>query len=145
MDITKEDTVQQVISEGSCVVNFTFTPKWIIGGACLIAVFIVVGSYFGGHWYYGDVEPVPEELLRYTPTPAVSRGVSKGRLSSNDGSTIRDVSTSSNSVFQAANRIDDFSDFENIPVHYFPDGTPVPEHLLCPEVIVRYTPYHERL
>ena len=71
MDVVKS-TVQQVIWEGGCIVNFTFTPKWIIGGACLIAVLIVVGSYFGSHWYYGEVEPVPEELSRYTPTPAVS-------------------------------------------------------------------------
>ena len=49
--------------------KFTLTLKWVIGGACLIAVLIVVGSYFGSQWYYGEVEPVSEELLRYTPSP----------------------------------------------------------------------------
>ena len=113
--------------------NFTFTPKWVIGGACLIAVFIVVGSYFGSHWYYGDVEPVPEELLHYTPTPAVSRGVSKGGSSSNDDLAPRDISDTSDVASQVAAEIDDFSEGEDIPAYYFPDGTPVPEHLLCPE------------
>ena len=113
-----------------------FTPKWIIGGACLIALLIVVGSYFGSHWYYGEVEPVPEELLRYTPSPAVSRGVSevsKGTLLWNDNSATEHLSSSSGVAVQAADGIDDLDDLEYTPLCYFPDGTPVPEHLLCPE------------
>ena len=116
--------------------KFTLTLKWVIGGACLIAVLIVVGSYFGSHWYYGEVEPVPEELLRYTPSPAVSRGapeVSKGRSSWNDDSATGSVSSSSEGAGQAADGMDDLDDLEYTPVYYFPDGTPVPEHLLCPE------------
>ena len=116
--------------------KFILTLKWVIGGACLIAVLVVVGSYFGSHWYYGEAEPVPEELLRYTPSPAVSRGapeVSKGRSSWNDDSATERVSSSSDDAVQAADETDNLDDLEYTPVYYFPDGTPVPEHLLCPE------------
>ncbi len=44
---------------------FTGKQKLVIGGAILFAVLFVVGSYFGGHWYYGDVEPV--EVLQISP------------------------------------------------------------------------------
>lgn len=47
--------------------NFLDRPKLVIGGAALIAVLFVVGSYFGSQWYYGDVTPVPEELLTIPP------------------------------------------------------------------------------
>ena len=116
--------------------KFTLTPKWVIGGACLIGALIVMGIYFGSQWYYGEAEPVPEELLRYTPSPAVSRGapeVSKGRSSWNDDSTTERVSSSSDDAVQAADETDNLDDLEYTPVYYFPDGTPVPEHLLCPE------------
>ena len=116
--------------------KFTLTPKWVIGGACLIGALIVMGIYFGSHWYYGEAEPVPEELLRYTPSPAVSRGapeVSKGRSSWNDDSATERVSSSSDDAVQAADETDNLDDLEYTPVYYFPDGTPVPEHLLCPE------------
>lgn len=115
--------------------KITFTPKWVIGGACLIAVLIVAGSYFGSHWYYGDIEPVPEELLHYTPTPAVSRGTPEGKLSWAEDSATQRVSirSSSDVTVQAAEGMGDFDDLEYTPVYYFPDGTPVPEHLLCPE------------
>ena len=116
--------------------KFTLTPKWVIGGACLIGALIVMGIYFGSHWYYGEVEPVSEELLHYTPSPAVSRGtpeVSKGRLSWNADSATGSVSSSSEGAGQAADGMDDLDDLEYTPVYYFPDGTPVPEHLLCPE------------
>ena len=116
--------------------KFTLTPKWVIGGACLIGALIVMGSYFGSHWYYGEAEPVPEELLRYTPSLAVSRGapeVSKGRSSWNDDSATERVSSSSDDAVQAADETDNLDDLEYTPVYYFPDGTPVPEHLLCPE------------
>lgn len=111
--------------------KLAFTSKWVIGGACLLVVLIVVGSYFGSHWYYGDIEPVPEELLRYTPSPPVSRGVSKERSAKNDGPATGSVSDSSDVAVRVDDEIGDFS--EDIPVYYFPDGTPVPEHLLCPE------------
>ena len=42
----------------------------LVIGALVLSVFIVVGVYFGSHWYYGDVEPVeiPEVSA---PTPAL--------------------------------------------------------------------------
>ena len=48
---------------------FTGKQKLVIGGAILFAVLFVVGSYFGSHWYYGEVEPVPEHLLTIEPPP----------------------------------------------------------------------------
>ena len=47
----------------------TGQPKLLIAGAILFAVLCVVGSYFGSHWYYGDVTPVPEHLLSVEPLP----------------------------------------------------------------------------
>ena len=108
----------------------------LVIGAFVLTILIVVGAYFGSHWYYGSVEPVPEEVSRYTPTPAVSRGapeVSKGRLPRNEGSATGGVSTRSDDAVQAAYEMDNLDDMEYTPVYYFPDGTPVPEHLLCPE------------
>lgn len=107
----------------------------LVIGTLVLSALIVVGFYFGSHWYYGDVEPVPEDLLHYTPTPAVSRGdpeVSKRRLPQKGGSATGSVSDSSEGAAVAADKIDDFSDFEDTPVHYFADGTPVPDHLLIP-------------
>ena len=48
---------------------FMDRPKLWIGGVILFAVLFVVGSYFGSHWYYGDIEPVPEHLLAIEPLP----------------------------------------------------------------------------
>ena len=48
---------------------FTSRPKLFIGGAILFLVLCVVGSYFGSHWYYGDVTAVPERLLTIEPLP----------------------------------------------------------------------------
>lgn len=107
----------------------------LVIGTFVLSALIVVGFYFGSHWYYGDTEPVPENLLRDTPTPAVSRGdpeVSKRRLPQKDGSATGSVSDSSEGAAVAADKMDDFSDFEDTPVHYFADGTPVPDHLLIP-------------
>ena len=50
---------------------FTGKQKLFMGGATLLAVLFVVGSYFGSHWYYGDVAPLPEHLL--TDEPFYSR------------------------------------------------------------------------
>ena len=108
----------------------------LVIGAFVLSILIVVGAYFGSHWYYGDDEPVPEELLNYKPEPAVSRGdpeVSKGRLPRNDDSATRRVSTRSDDAAVAVDETDNLDDFEYTPVYYFSDGTPVPEHILCPE------------
>ena len=105
----------------------------LVIGAFVLSILIVVGAYFGSNWYYGEVKPVPDELSRYTPTPAVRRGVSKEHSSWNDNSATKRVQDSSEDAAVAADGMDDFSDLEDTPVYYFPDGTPVPEHLLCPE------------
>ena len=110
-------------------------------GAFVLSILIVVGAYFGSHWYYGDVEPVPEEMLNYKPSPAVSLGALEKRLSWTDDSATQRQSTTRNSEgkVQSADEPDNLDDLEYTPVHYFPDGTPVPEHLFCPE---RYVGVH---
>ena len=105
----------------------------LIIGAFVLSILIVVGVYFGSHWYFGEVEPVPEELLNYKPSPAVSGGTPKEKLSWPDDSAMKRVSTRSDESVQAADDMDNSDDLEYTPVYYFPDGTPVPEHLLCPE------------
>ncbi len=60
---------------------FTSKQKLVIGGAILFAVLFVVGSYFGSHWYYGDIDPVPEHLLTIEPRPSiVNQEVSQEKL-----------------------------------------------------------------
>lgn len=41
----------------------------LVIGTFVLSVLIVVGAYFGSHWYYGDVKPVPEHLLEIEPLP----------------------------------------------------------------------------
>lgn len=44
---------------------FSIRQKLVIAGAALIAVLIVVVSYFGSRWLHGpDVEPIPEQVLK---------------------------------------------------------------------------------
>ena len=45
----------------------------MVVGATVIAILIVCGAYFGGHWYYGD-DPVP--LIVDSQPPKVSLGTS---------------------------------------------------------------------
>lgn len=40
----------------------------LVIGALVLSILIVVGVYFGSHWYYGDVEPV-KMLAVSAPTP----------------------------------------------------------------------------
>ncbi len=110
----------------------------LIIGAFVLSILIVVGMYFGSVWYYGEVEPVPEEVLNYKPSPAVSRGGPEKRLSWADDSATQRSSTQNSSEREGdtSDETDDLDDWEYTPVHYFPDGTPVPEHLLCPEKFV---------
>ena len=105
----------------------------LVISAFVLSTLIVVGAYFGFHWYYGEVEPVPEELLSYTPEPAVGQGDPEGRLSWTEESATRRVSIRSDDAVQTETETDNSDDLEYTPVYYFPDGTPVPEHLLCPE------------
>ena len=110
----------------------------LIIGVFVLSVLIVVGVYFGSHWYYGDVEPMSEEVLNYKPSPAVSRGAPEKRLSWVDDAAPQGGSTRSSGE-KAGDASDETGDLEELaytPVHYFPDGTPVPEHLLCPEKFI---------
>ena len=43
---------------------FTIRQKLVIGGAVLLSVLLVAGSYFGSRGLFGpDIEPTPEPLL----------------------------------------------------------------------------------
>ena len=112
-----------------------FIRQPLIIGVFVLSILIAVGAYFGFYWYYGGVEPVPEELLSYKLEPAVSHGMPKGKLSWADDSATQRQSTprSSEGKVQSADEPDNLDDFEDIPMYYFPDGTPVPEYLRCPE------------
>ena len=53
---------------------FSTRQKLFLGGAVLLSVLLVVGSYFGSRWLFGpDVEPTPEHVSTVTPT-VVSSG-----------------------------------------------------------------------
>ena len=43
----------------------------LVIGALVLSILIVVGAYFGSHWYYGDVEPIeiPEVSALTSPLP----------------------------------------------------------------------------
>ena len=49
---------------------FDLVRQPIIIGAFILAVLIVVGSYVGSHWYYGDIESVnvSENSTTFTPS-----------------------------------------------------------------------------
>ena len=115
---------------------FTDRPKLLIGGAILFAVLYVVGSYFGSHWYYGDIEPVPEELLnieRYSPPPTSD----EKSVPLSDFSTEERQSEAGQISEEKVNtkNLEIATDGSSVSVRreYFADGTPVPEHLRCPE------------
>ena len=49
---------------------FTTRQKLFLGGAVLLAVLVVVGSYSGSRWLFGpDVEPITEYVLPDEPLP----------------------------------------------------------------------------
>ncbi len=58
----------------------------LVIGALVLSILIVVGVYFGSHWYYGDVEPVemPEVSAPAPPLPK-NLSVSEVDLSGLDG------------------------------------------------------------
>ena len=59
---------------------FSTRQKLFLGGAVLLSVLLVAGSYFGSRWLFGpDVEPTPERLL--TAEPAVVTSLSPDTLS----------------------------------------------------------------
>ena len=53
----------------------------LVIGALVLSILIVVGVYFGSHWYYGDVEPV-EMLEVSAPTPPLLKNPSSAEVDS---------------------------------------------------------------
>lgn len=51
----------------------------LVIGAFVLSLLIVVGAYFGSHWYYGDVEPVemPEASV---PIPSLPKNLSSSEV-----------------------------------------------------------------
>ena len=117
--------------------NFLDRPKLVIGGAALIAVLFVVGSYFGSQWYYGEVTPVPEELLTIPPrvyhdsTP-IAKSPDMGNFSVEEENIGGSYSPSKGGDIENPSINEEQSPFF-ARVEYFADGTQVPEHLLIPE------------
>lgn len=62
---------------------FTNQPKLLIGGAILFAVLFIVGSYFGSHWYYGDVESVDMSKVAAS-TPPLPKNSSSAKVDLSD-------------------------------------------------------------
>ena len=56
----------------------------LVIGALVLSILIVVGVYFGSHYYYGTVEPIkmpePLALAHTTPSTQVSSGLDFGEL-----------------------------------------------------------------
>ena len=51
----------------------------LIIGALILSILIVLGAYFGSHWYYGDVEPV--EMSEFSaPTPSLPKNLSSSEV-----------------------------------------------------------------
>lgn len=117
--------------------NLIDRPKLVIGGAALIAVLFVVGSYFGSQWYYGKVTPVPEGLLTIPPrvyhdsTP-ISKSPDMGNVSVEKENIDNNYSPSGRSDIENPSVDEEQSPFF-ARMEYFADGTQVPEHLLLPE------------
>ena len=53
----------------------------LVIGALVLSILIVVGVYFGSHWYYGAVEPV-EMPVAYAPTPYLPKNLSSSEVDS---------------------------------------------------------------
>ena len=51
----------------------------LVIGALVLSILIVVGVYFGSHWYYGDVEPV-EIAVASAPTPSLPKNLSSSEV-----------------------------------------------------------------
>ena len=51
----------------------------LVIGALVLSILIVVGVYFGSHWYYGDVKPV-EMLKVSSPTPSLPKDLSSSEV-----------------------------------------------------------------
>ena len=51
----------------------------LVIGALVLSILIVGGTYFGSHWYYGDVEPVEIPEVS-TPTPYLPKNLSSSEV-----------------------------------------------------------------
>ena len=51
----------------------------LVIGALVLSILIVVGVYFGSHWYYGDVEPVEMPKVA-APTPTLPKNLSSSEV-----------------------------------------------------------------
>ena len=127
---------------------FTNREKLLLGGSVLFAVLMVAGSYFGRHWFFGpDVEPVPEHLLTDEPRAARMNPPSRVYVppaASSISKTTSDTEESLNDDVVSTHDTEQINDAELAALvealsaleqaeKFFPDGTPVPVHLLCPE------------
>ena len=54
----------------------------LVIGALVLSILIVVGVYFGSHWYYGDVEPVEMPEVS-APTPSLHKNLPSSEVSLN--------------------------------------------------------------
>ena len=82
----------------------------LVIGALVLSILIVVGVYFGSHWYYGDVEPVeiPEGSA---PTPYLPKNLSSAKvdLSGLQGESLPPQTESTPTVLPAdSESVDDF-------------------------------------
>ena len=55
----------------------------LVIGALVLSILIVGGTYFGSHWYYGDVEPVEIPEVS-TPTPYLPKNLSSSEVDLSD-------------------------------------------------------------
>ena len=55
----------------------------LVIGALVLSVLIVGGTYFGSHWYYGDIEPIEIPEVS-TPTPYLSKNLSSSEVDLSD-------------------------------------------------------------
>ena len=55
---------------------FDFVRQPLVLGSCVLSLLIIAVAYFGSHWYYGDVAPMP------TPPLALAPGTSSVQTSS---------------------------------------------------------------
>ena len=72
----------------------------LVIGALVLSILIVVGVYFGSHWYYGDIEPVPEHLLTLEPIPP--------RV--NQDTSITNYQDTESLEWESASEVEEFSD-----------------------------------
>ena len=125
--------------------DFTGKQKMVIGGSIVFAVLFVVGVYFGSHWYYGDIEPVPEHLLTIEPLPPIanqekpvsgsqdttgleSASVSElDEVSGDDGVSLADITEDElDALLQELDEPpDEKGDFPEVPDGFPSDLTPV--------------------